>query len=415
MINYPKYNQLVLTQNDTKSILNQPQIASIKKSRNIITGLKKEWIEILFRITIFKIAIKNYRNPWHWIYVPLRLDKKRRKAIGEHRLFKLIHLNNRYYWGLYTPGWNGNSFQNFIASEMNRIIPMKKKVNQFINAYVSITKKCSLRCEHCYEWENLNTKDNLSTEVIVSNITKIQQKGVSQIHLTGGEPLLRIAAILEILEHCDKKNTDFWVLTSGFKLTDENAKNLHLGGLTGVFISLDHFDPEKHNTFRGYKDAFYWAKEGVKNAINNNLVVALSICVTNEFTSTENLISYAKLAKEWGVSFIQLLEPKEVGHYTDKNVVLSNEKTALLDDFYFNMNYNSDNKSFPLISYHGYYQRRQGCYASGNRSFYLDANGDFNSCPFCHQKSGSIFNDNFDDCITDMISKGCPNYTQIKT
>jgi MoaA/NifB/PqqE/SkfB family radical SAM enzyme len=377
----------------------------------LISGWRKELVELLFRLTIISVAIKSYNNPWNWFYVPITLDKRRRKAIGAHRLYKLAYVDNRYYWGLYTPGWNGTSFKRFIASEMNHIVPAKQKVNRFINAYVAITKKCSLQCEHCYEWENLNKKEVLSSDQLKAIVAKIQERGTSQIHFSGGEPLLKVDLIIAILNSV-KKGTDFWVLTSGYQLTFENAKKLKSAGLHGVMISLDHFVPEKHNSFRGFKDAYHWVEEAVQNATSNQLVVALSLCVTKDFTTFNNLIAYATLAKKMGVSFIQILEPKAVGHYSGKDVYLSENQISLLEDFYLEMNYNPKYKEYPLISYHGYYQRRQGCYAAGNRSFYVDTDGDINACPFCQKKTGNVLDDTFDASLQELQNLGCHQFNQ---
>ena len=381
------------------------------KKQFLITGLRKLWVELRFRYTIISIAVKSYSNPMHWLYVPIMLDKKRRKAIGQHRLFKLAHVDKRYYWGLYTPGWNAVAFKKFIASEMNHIVPMSQKVNRFINVYVAITKKCSLQCEHCYEWENLNKKEALSAEQLHSIVTKIQDLGTSMIHFSGGEPLLKVDLLVDLMSKA-QKDTDFWVLTSGLKLTDENAKRLKSAGLNGVIISLDHFDSEKHNEFRGFKEAYYWVEKGVESAVNNRLVAALSLCATKEFTTLDNLMHYANLAKRIGASFIQILEPRAVGHYAGQDVSLSPEQIKILDDFYLRMNYDSKYKDYPLISYHGYYQRRQGCFASGDRSLYIDTDGDINACPFCQKKTGNVLDNDFDNSLAVLKSRGCHQFTQ---
>ncbi len=384
-------------------------VPQIKNKQSLVSGWKKKYAVLSFRLTIIGIAIKNYSNPWHWIYIPLSLIKLRRKTLGQHYLTKLACVDNRYYWGLYAPGWNGISFKNFIVAEMNHIIPVKQKVNRFINTYVAITKKCSLKCEHCYEWENLNKKETLSPDQLKSIVARLQEKGVSQIHFSGGEPLLKMDLLIDILNSA-KKETDFWVLTSGFKLTFENAKKLKTAGLKGVMISLDHFDPEKHNQFRGFKDAYYWVENGVQNAIDNQLAVALTICTTKEFTTLDNLYTYANLAKKMEVSFIQLLEPKAVGHYSEKDVFLSDTQIQILEDFYLAMNYDPKYKDFPIISYHGYYQRRQGCFAAGNRSLYVDPDGDINACPFCQSKTGNVLDDDFDNSILKLQNLGCHQF-----
>jgi MoaA/NifB/PqqE/SkfB family radical SAM enzyme len=385
------------------------KVSQTENRQSLVSGWRKKFIVLSFRLTIIGIAIKSYNNPWNWIYVPLTLIKLRRKNLGQHFLNKLAYVDTRYYWGLYTPGWNGISFKRFIAAEMNHVIPVKQKTNRFINAYVAITKKCSLQCEHCYEWENLNKKEILSPDQLKSIVAKIQERGVSQIHFSGGEPLLKVELLVELLNSA-KKETDFWVLTSGFKLTPENAKKLKTAGLNGVIISLDHFDPEKHNHFRGFKDAYYWVEKGVQNAIDNRLVAALSLCASKDFTTRDNLMEYASLAKKLGVSFIQILEPKAVGHYYGKEVSLSTEQISLLEDFYLEMNYNPKYNNYPLISYHGYYQRRQGCYAAGNRSFYVDTDGDINACPFCQTKTGNALDANFDQSIMELQSSGCQQF-----
>ncbi len=385
------------------------KVPQAENRQSLVSGWRKKLAVLSFRLTIIGIAIKSYTNPWYWFYIPLTLIKLRRKNLGQHYLIKLAYVNERYYWGLYTPGWNGIPFKNFIASEMNHISPVKQKVNRFINAYVAITKKCSLQCEHCYDWENLNKKETLSSEQLKNIVAKIQERGVSQIHFSGGEPLLKVDLLIDILNSA-KKETDFWVLTSGFKLTSDNAKKLKAAGLNGVIISLDHFDPEKHNQFRGFKDAYYWVEKGVQNSIDNQLVVALSLCTTTDFTTLDNLIAYTNLAKKMGVSFIQILEPKAVGHYSGKEVSLSEDQIRLLENFYLEMNYNPKYKEYPLISYHGYYQRKQGCYAAGNRSFYVDSDGDLNACPFCQSKTGNVLDDDFDHSILKLQNSGCHQF-----
>jgi MoaA/NifB/PqqE/SkfB family radical SAM enzyme len=404
-------NDNYISQRVSVSLVNEEsiKIPQTKIKQSLISGWRKKFVVLSFRLTIIEIAIKSYTNPWHWIYVPLTLIKIRRKNIGQHYLNKLAYVDKRYYWGLYTPGWNGIPFRRFIASEMNHVVPVKQSVNRFINAYVAITKKCSLQCEHCYEWENLNKKEVLSPEQLKSIVAKLQQRGVSQIHFSGGEPLLKMDLLIDVLNSA-KKETDFWVLTSGFKLTLDNAKKLKRAGLNGVMISLDHYEPEKHNQFRGFKEAYYWVEKGVQNAIDNQLVVALSLCATREFTTFENLITYANLAKKMGVSFVQILEPKAVGHYSGKDVSLSNDQISLLENFYLEMNYDSKYKEYPLISYHGYYQRKQGCYGAGNRSLYIDTDGDLNACPFCQSKTGNVLDEDFDNSISNLQKLGCQQY-----
>jgi hypothetical protein len=67
-----------------------------------------------------------------------------------------------------------------------------------------------------------------------------------------------------------------------------------------------------------------------------------------------------ELAKQWGVSFVQLLEPRAVGHYAGKDVFVSAEQLQLLEDFFIEYNFNRTHTQYPLIVYHGFYQQARG-------------------------------------------------------
>jgi MoaA/NifB/PqqE/SkfB family radical SAM enzyme len=162
-----------------------------------------------------------------------------------------------------------------------------------------------------------------------------------------------------------------------------------------------------HNKFRGRQNAFEWAEKAVANARANKLVVCLSICTTRDFITKNNLAQYAELAKAWGVSFVQLLEPKAVGHYAGKNVFLTDEQIKLLEEFFTEYNYNKAYQDYPLIVYHGFYSRRIACGGSGKHYVYVDTDGDVHNCPFCQQKIFSALHDDIKQNLQHMALGGC--------
>lgn len=387
-----------------------PNSTAAAYKHQIISGLRMRLIHLGLKLSLIRIAMTCYPDPLDWIRSLQYLVRLRRRFLGDHKLQKMVYVDGKYYMGLYIPGWNSNVYELFIASQLNDFKPVNRDVvNRFNTVSIAITKKCALQCEHCFEWDNLNKKEVLSDPELHEIVQKIQSRGVSQIHLSGGEPLLKMDTLVNILNKADK-STDFWVLTSGFKLNDNNAKRLKEAGLTGVIVSLDHFVPEKHNTFRHFKDAYYWVEEAVKNANNNKLVPVLSLCATREFISEENLMSYMELAKKLKVAFVQILEPKAVGHYANKDVSLNQEQLEILENFFLKMNFNANYSTFPLITYHGYYQRRQGCFSAGNKGIYIDTDGDMNACPFCHKKTGNVLDSGFDENLEILKSEGCSSY-----
>jgi MoaA/NifB/PqqE/SkfB family radical SAM enzyme len=278
-------------------------------------------------------------------------------------------------------------------------------------AVIAITKKCPLQCEHCYEWKNLNGKEVISVNDLNEIVARIQRKGVGQIQFTGGEPLNRMEALLDVLRKAES-STDFWVTTSGYNLTHTNALKLKLAGLTGVVVSLDHFIPEKHNSFRGNSNSFHWVEEAIKNANANNLVTALSLCVTNDFVSKENLMAYFELAKRMNISFVQILEPKQVGRYEHNEVSLTDDQVRIVEDFVMDMNFNTEYRDYPCIIYHAYHNRRHGCLSAGHKGVYIDSDGDLNPCPFCHKKYGSVLDEHFEESLDLLKASGCREFKQ---
>lgn len=380
-----------------------------RKVGGFISGLNLKWCLFKLRISLFHLIITLYSNPIHWVGALKYLIRLRKNFLGDFKLKRMVKVDGKYYMGLYTPGWNDDIYKNFIISELNNFKKVERPLLRFNHVYVAVTKKCPLQCDHCYAWDILNNKDQLNPDDLKSIVRKLQLMGTAQIHLTGGEPLIKPELLFELLKSAND-STNFWINTSGYQLTNEKAKDLKDKGLTGLFISLDHYIADAHNDFRKYKDAYYWATNAAQNAVANGLVVALSVCVREEFVSEDNLMNYMRLAKELGVHFVQFLEPKEVGHYDGKQVALSNEKIEILESFYTKMNFSNNYLDFPIINYHGYYQRRRGCFAGGNRSMYVDTDGNLNACPFCHTNSGNILDVNFENQLNEMTKKGCPTY-----
>jgi MoaA/NifB/PqqE/SkfB family radical SAM enzyme len=86
---------------------------------------------------------------------------------------------------------------------------------------------------------------------------------------------------------------------------------------------------------------------------------------------------------------VQVLEPKNVGHYENKDVLLASRHIEILDTTFKLVNHSPNYRDYPTMLYHGYHQRRVGCF-SGSRSVYVDSIGDVHACPFCHTKSYNI-------------------------
>ena len=325
-----------------------------------------------------------YKNPLEVLKLLNVLKDRYAQIFGVKLLSKIARVDDKYYWRLGAPGFPSAASRRLFISEVKR---QKGTADSPImqTIYFAITKKCALKCEHCFEWDNLNQPETLGSEDVLAIARKWQDYGVAQIILTGGEPLLRVNDIYRLLE---EKNpaTDFWIITSGLGLNEERAAKLKRLGLTGVMISLEHFEPAAHDKFRGYEGLFEKAVEAIHFANQAKLVTAISFCATKEFVNENNLDKLMARAKKLGVAFVQFLDPRAVGHFKNKDVALSEEQVVLLEKTMIRYNAGKEFAAYPIVEYPAYHQRRVGCLASGNRFFYIDTDGDAHICPFCSQK-----------------------------
>lgn len=360
------------------------------------------------RLRLVCLALRHIPNPLKALRALRQLAKTRRYYMGNYALQKVAKSQGRYFYDLNTPGWPSLAFDQYHLAELNRIEPFQDKPLALKVLLLAITKKCALQCEHCFEWDALNGKEKLSIENLKTIIRQFQTNGVAQVQFSGGEPLLRMSAMLELMASA-APGTDFWVITSGHRLTLENALALQNAGLTGVTISLDHFTPHLHNQFRGFEGAFAWVEQAATNARKAGLLISLSLCATRSFTTEENLKAYMQLAHKLGASFVQVLEPKAVGHYIGQEVNLSAAQQQLLNDFYVQMNYDPAYHHLPVLVYHEYHRRRAGCTGAADRYVYVDTDGELHACPFCRKAAGSAFGADLDNDLLRLRQRGCPD------
>jgi len=376
---------------------------------SMVTGLSRRMIRFRILLAIFNIARERYGTMRKAFIAVLQIINKRRRIHGNKFVMKYVHADERFFTALNVPGWPSKAFDTFIRNEFSKAENAEVSHNRLHTAIFSITSRCSLRCEHCYEWDNVSSKEILTVEELKIIQQKLHGQGICHMQYSGGEPLSRMDALEELLSH-RKEDVDYWILTSGYEMTAGAARKLKDHGLTGAVISLDHWIEGSHNAFRRHPESFFWVREAVRNCRNADLVTGLSICATKAFISEANLWKYADLAKSWGVGFIRILEPRQVGFYKSKDVLLSHRHTEILEKFFLGINSRREYRKYPVVMYPGYHQRKVGCLGAGNRYIYIDSKGDIHACPFCQDHKGNAIRDSLYDSIRLIKETGCHRF-----
>lgn len=378
--------------------------------RNII-GVEKAVIEGLSSAWYYLLALKEYRSVSKTTRNMRALNRLKKEVSGVSHIYKMVRVNRKYYWNMHLPGFPGSILNSYVVGELNRIEKVRSPASRLSILFLTITKKCQLACQHCYAWDEMDKKPDLPVERLKEIGQAFIKEGVSHIHLGGGEPMQRYNDMLELIRHLHQ-GAEIWMATNGFELTEQQAFELKQAGLKGVAISIDHYNPRLHNSFRGHPESFSRAIEATMNCQKAGLVTCWSVCVTKDFVSRENLFRYAEMARKHHVTWIQLFESMPSGRYAGKDVVLSQNEKKIIEDFYLEINNKPQYKKYPVVEYIGIYQKKIGCLGAGNRYVYVDTNGNLQPCPFCLcSEKIPVDTGDIKGCLEKVAKQGCKKVT----
>jgi MoaA/NifB/PqqE/SkfB family radical SAM enzyme len=122
-----------------------------------------------------------------------------------------------------------------------------------------INSICNQKCEHCFYWRSLNSKDDLTFDEIVALSRSLGR--IENLNLSGGEPFLR-PEFSEICKQFIRHNgvRQIYVPTNGTFLerTTRHIKAILEEKDLDLFVAEHSLDgmPEFHDRFRGQRDAF---------------------------------------------------------------------------------------------------------------------------------------------------------------
>lgn len=134
--------------------------------------------------------------------------------------------------------------------------------------YIYLTKGCNLACRHCWVapsfQPNGGTGGHLDYKYFQLAIDEGIPLGLSQVKLTGGEPLLH-PDFLKMVDLLREKGLGLTIETNGLLLNETLARYLKEKSTLGlVSVSLDGACPETHDYFRGVKGSFEKACRAIR-------------------------------------------------------------------------------------------------------------------------------------------------------
>lgn len=176
------------------------------------------------------------------------------------------------------------------------------------NIQIHPTRRCNLRCLHCYSVSGPDQPDRLEAAVFEEALTDAAAEGYEVVSFSGGEPLLykELKRLLHRAKSCGMVTT---VTSNGILLDD--ARLEMLSGYTDVLaISLDGV-PESHNRMRADPHAFERMVRRLEGVRASGIPFGFIFTLTQH--NVHELEWAAQFAYEQGAKLFQVHPLEEVG------------------------------------------------------------------------------------------------------
>ncbi|MFL5822648.1 MAG: GTP 3',8-cyclase MoaA [Solirubrobacteraceae bacterium] len=204
---------------------------------------------------------------------------------------------------------------------------------------VSVTDRCNFRCQYCMPAEGLpwlERDEVLSFEEITRLVGVLARMGVSDVRLTGGEPLVRrnFPRLVEMLSGIEEVS-ELSLTTNAF-LLERDAEALVRAGIDRFNVSLDSLQRDRFFELTR-RDALPQVLRGLERLASfpEAHPIKINAVAIRGFTE-EEVIPFARLARQSGyqVRFIEYM-PLDADHaWTPDQVLNGEEIRAAIDAVY---------------------------------------------------------------------------------
>ena len=308
--------------------------------------------------------------------------------------FKISHVGNNYMIHSHLPPVNSRAYARFINEHL-----LSKSFGPS-HAQIGVTNMCPQNCDYCYNKKRSGIP--MDTDMILKTVRELREMGVFWLGLTGGEPLLN-HDIVKIIEDASVDCT-VKLFTTGCTLTRNLAENMKSAGLCSVSVSLDHWDPEQHDTVRNYKGAYHQALKAIEIFKNvGGIHVGVSAVISKKMFNSGEVEKFISFLESLGIheAWLSETKPSIESFWKNSELVTEAEKNKLsaLQDRH--------NRKFGMtVNYLGHFESALnfGCNA-GHKMISIDPFGEVSPCVFIPMSFGNVKDQSVRDIWSDMRKK----------
>lgn len=253
---------------------------------------------------------------------------------------------------------------------------------------------CDLSCDHCTAWRGRWIRPGKARKLTPEDLRRVSDEahglGLAQFCISGGEPLI-FKDLDEVIAALQPDKFHLAMSTHGHYLTKDKAKHLKSIGLDKVKISLDDFDPARHDANRHLAGAYHKAISAMSNAAEAGLNVVIQTVVTHENAQTPRIREMAEFATKHGYT-VDILVARPTGAWEGRYDMLITPED---EDFLY-----AAHKEYPVLHRDVWpaYGLDKGCGAV-HSTLHITQYGDIMPCVYIHIGIGNVFTGTLDEAI----------------
>ena len=148
------------------------------------------------------------------------------------------------------------------------------------SAVWEVTRKCHLKCPHCCS-EAGSSFSGIGLDEAMEILDILEMNGITEILFSGGEPLLW-EPLYEILKSAKERGIECCLSTTGYSFDEDAIDRILDLNIESLHISLDSWNREGHDHFRGVDGVFDKTVSIVEKAGERGILVIASILIHSD-------------------------------------------------------------------------------------------------------------------------------------
>ena len=248
---------------------------------------------------------------------------------GENSVSQIAHILSQFYGEAYEQAYA--FVKDFVLScKESGLVTLQEKalkktiriagdysVVTPINACFEITKRCPLKCIHCYNDSGIKKAYEMNLEEVKTVLQKLSMLGVQKLMITGGEPLMR-SDFIEIIDYAYPRFIAISIASNGYLMTDSLAQSLaKYKDKIVVQISVDGIEVH-HNKIRGLSDSFEKAVNAIRLLRQNEIPTIVATTLNSDNFS--DMESVAQIVYEAGALQLSFAITTSQGRARDNHI-----------------------------------------------------------------------------------------------